>query len=235
MTVTGENPGQEPGTSGIPTGGEPTQTTQPQPTSAPVTSSSTTSPPLPTEMPDMENDEAWNDLPKWVRTLRSENADRRVENRRLSEENEGYKRAQMSELDNLKLDVENFQKEISSRDSEIRQLQVQITASNAGVVDTDAVVRLLDWSKVDSGQSINDAISDLLEAKPYLKAQTTPPPTTPPMPTSPPSTTASGSPGNGDNNSLPVFTREQIGAMSPDEYNKNREGIMNALQNNRIR
>lgn len=236
MTVTGENPGQVPGTPENPTGLEnptttPTQETSPTPT--PTTPPATQT--LPDTLPDMDNDDAWSALPKWVRDLRAENASRRVENKTLAEQVEEFQRSQMSELELLKADVTKFRDDvIPSKDREIRQLQVQVAAASAGAVDTDAVVQLLDWSKVDAGTSINDAISELLEAKPYLKATTPPAPTPPPTPTSPPSTTRTAAPGNGENNGNTVFTKEQLQSMTLAEYEKNRDKIHEAMRNNRL-
>lgn len=235
MTDSGLNPGQEPGTPGTSSGTETPPTTPPQ-TPPPATPPLATPPSLPDSMPDLESDDAWGNLPKWVRELRNENASRRVEAKSLQDKVDEFERAQMTELQAAQADAEKFKNELTSKDTKIRELQVQVAASSAGVVDTEAVVRLLDWSKVDAGQSINEAITDLLEAKPYLKATTATPPTAPdPKPTTPPSTTATGSPGNGDNNGPAVFTRKQLDAMTSEEYEKNRDKIMEALSQGRIR
>lgn len=239
MTTGGNTlPGQEPGTTPQTTPGEtpvttPTAPTTPTPLANPP---APTTPSAPNQMPDLNDDAAWAGQPKWIRDLRSEAAARRVEANDLKTKVETYEREKLSDVEKLQADVKKFNDEIlPDKERTIRQLQVQVAAAQSGVVDPEAVVQLLDWSKVDKGMSINDAINDLLESKPYLKAtaQTTPLPT-PTTPTTPPSTTAPGAPGT-PTTQAQSFTQQQIANMSEGEYEANREAIFAALTSGRLK
>lgn len=241
MTTGGNTlPGQEPGIAPQQSPGETPVTTTTAPTSTPPTEMTPPSSPpastLPNQIPDLNDDSAWTGMPKWVRDLRAENAARRVEANTFKEKVDAYEREKLTDLEKLQADIKKYTDEVlPEKDKTIRQLQVQVAAAQSGVVDPDAVVQLLDWSKVDSGMSINDAINDLLESKPYLRATApTSTPPTPTTPTTPPSTTAPGAPGT-PTTQPQSFTRQQIESMSEGEYEANREAIFAALNSGRLK
>lgn len=241
MTTGGNTlPGQEPDTTPQTSPGEnPVTTTTAHTPPFPLETPTPSSPPastLPNQVPDLNDESAWTGMPKWVRDLRSEAAARRVEANTLKEKVDTYEREKLTDLEKLQADIRKLNEDVlPEKDKTIRQLQVQVAAAQSGVVDPDAVVQLLDWSKVDGGMSINDAINDLLESKPYLKAtaQTTPLPT-PTTPTTPPSTTAPGAPGT-PTTQAQSFTQQQIANMSEGEYEANREAIFAALTSGRLK
>lgn len=233
------NPGQEPtptptpGASATPVV---TQTTPEAPT-APTTPNTQTT--LPDRMPDVDNDAAWKDLPPWVRNdikaLRTEAAGYRVKHNEAQAKLDEIERASLSEQERLKADVEKFQtKVIPEKDQQIRELQVQVLAGTKNVVDTDVVVALLDWEKVNSGTlSLSEALDALLEQKSFLKKPdaTTSTSTTSTAATA--STSSSTNPGT-QNTSLPTFTQSQIAGMTPAEMTANSAAIKQAMADGRV-
>jgi hypothetical protein len=169
---------------------------------------------------------------KYIRDLRRENGDYRTKYQDATTKLTEIERANMTEAERVKADLENLQTNVlPTKDQQIRELQVQIAASAKGVVDPEAVVKFLDWSKVDSGTSVNQAIDDLLAAKPYLKASQ--PAATPPAPTAPPSSSSPAAPAGGGGTAA-RYTQSQLNSMSQAEFEKNRSAIFEAMADGRV-
>jgi hypothetical protein len=194
-----------------------------------------TSPTPPADL-DLADDSALKSLPekvqKYIKDLRKENGDYRTKYQDATTKLTEIERANMTEAERVKADLSDLQTNVlPTKDQQIRELQVQIAASNKGVVDPEAVVKFLDWSKVDAGMTVNDAINELLEAKPYLKAQATAPP--PATPTSPPSSSSPAAPASPTGTAV-RFTQSQLQSMSTSEYEKNRTAIIEAMNEGRV-
>ena len=145
-------------------------------------------PALPTQMPDLDNEAAWEGFPKWIRELRQENARRRTENTTLTQKVTDLEREKMSEADRLKADFEAATKTtIPDLQKQVRTLTVQLTAQGMGIVDPEAATTFLDWTAIDQGTSVEDALNQLVEKRPWLKGAVT---TTPAASTSSPANPA---------------------------------------------
>jgi hypothetical protein len=206
------------------------------PTTPPAAPTPQPSAPTPQAPANPEDDSALSELPSWaqkhIKDLRKESGDYRTKFNDASTKLTEIERAALTESERTKLDLQNLQTSVlPEKDQQIRELQVQIAATQQNVVDPEAVVKFLDWSKVDAGMSVNDAINELLEAKPYLKAQAvTPPPATP---TAPPSSSSPASPAGGTGTAA-RFTQSQLGSMSTAEYETNRDAIYEAMRDGRV-
>lgn len=190
--------------------GAPTPAPAQTPPAAPATPAAPAAPPQPPAQPQTFPED-------YVKSLRQEAADWRTRAQKASEENQ--------------------------------RLTVQVAAVTKGIIDPDAAVKLLDWQAVANGTSIADALDRLVAEKPYLKRQIDAAPTqpaqppaappasaaaTPPAPTVPPSQSSPASPPSGAT-TLPVFTEAQIAKMSNAEYERNREAIMTAMRDGRVK
>lgn len=188
------------------------------------------------EMPDVNDAQAWNGMPPWIKALRTEAAGNRVKANTLQQKVDELEREKMSEQQRLQADYDKLKSEvIPEKDQEIRKLQVQIKAGEKGVVDTETVVALLDWSSIGSEtNAVDAAIEQLLERKPFLKAnaaqassQPTQQVTANGAQASSTSATAPNTQENGG--ATPSFTRSQLESMSLAEYEAKQEQIDAAL------
>jgi TolA-binding protein len=196
----------------------------PAPAPAPVASGTQPAVPpatgLPAELPEDEST-----LPKWVRDLRKEAAERRTYATGLEEQVTKLD----SELRELKeKDLTEEQKKLTRAEetldvilpklsTENKQLKVQLRAREFGIIDPEAAVALLDWKAIDAGTSVDDALAALVEKKPYLKAANAAPPPADPVangngvprvpPTNPP----------GGGSGTVQYTKAVVENMSPDE------------------
>lgn len=220
-----QSPGQAPEAPANP--GDP-QTPVTPPEQAPATPTTPPADPAPTSQ-----EQSIDDLPKWaqdqIKELRRGEANYRTKYQEASTKLTELERAALTEQERIQYDLKTLQETVlPEKDQTIRQLQVQVAAQKQGVVDPEAVVSLLDWSKVGDGTSIDAAINELLERKPYLKAPATQP-TTPP-PAAPPSQTSPASPGSGGSATQATYTVSQLQSMSAAEYERNRDSIQAALK-----
>jgi hypothetical protein len=116
-------------------------------------------------------------LPKWIRDIRSEAANRRTKLREVEQERDTikgklgeYEQAQMTELERAQTELKRLRDEdLPGKDRRIRELEVQVAASQLGIVDPEAAEKLLDWTEVAAGKPVEQALKDLLEKKPWLK------------------------------------------------------------------
>jgi septal ring factor EnvC (AmiA/AmiB activator) len=144
------------------------------------------------EQPDIEA------LLKEVKTLRKEAASWRTKLRATEEAEEQRKRAEMTELDKLRADLEAERQARTVAEEQRRQqvlrTQVISAAARMGLNDPEDAVRMLDTSDLeidDQGQinGLEREMSKLLAAKPYLAKQTG---------TISPTNPAGGAPGQSD-------------------------------------
>lgn len=266
MTTLGnENPaGQESAKNGVESEEEPENNGQTPKAHASGTRTITTS--LPTEMPNLEDDSSWDELPSWVRKLRNENARRRTKEDELSSQlTEVQQKLTQLETVNLSEDqkelvrLKKLESDIvPALEAEKRKLLVQIRANELGVVDSEAVVALLDWKRVDKGEDVEKVLKELLDAKPYLKKTVEQPSNanseneseeetetgksakkvtqdgTNAEETTPKKPSVAG-PGNSHRGK--VYTRQQFANMSPDEINElyDNGDLKAALQEGRVK
>jgi hypothetical protein len=101
---------------------------------------------------------------------RAKEADEAVEAQRLAE---------MSEVDRLRVELENATNQLEAEQQQARETRltsaIQAAASKLGAVDPEAVERLLDRSDLvnEEGEvvGVEDAVRSLLDEKPYLRKQ----------------------------------------------------------------
>ena len=210
---------------------------------------------LPDVLP-AENDEAaWNALPKWVRDLRKENADRRVKLNEVTGELNTTKTSLKEFTDREKTDaqrltdtVTELQEASATKDKTIRNLRSQLVAQKLGVVDPEVAASLIDWSKVgDTEQDLETAFKELLESKPYLKAPDNTSSSTQQNADNNAANNGnnngnsgnSSSPANmggprGEQNNVKSFTRSELEAMTPEQFEANQKDIDAALAAGRV-
>lgn len=208
-------------------------------------------------MPDVlpaENDEAaWNALPKWIRDLRKENADRRVKLNEATEklnETSGklkeYTDREKTDAERLNDTVNDLNSKLTERDGIIRNLRSQMVAQKLGIVDPEVAASLINWEKVgETEQDLENAFKELLESKPYLKAADTSSSQQQQANNGASNgagnsnTGNSSSPANmsgprGENTAVRSFTRAEIASMTPEQFEKLQPEIDAALAAGRV-
>jgi len=165
---------------------------------------------------------------EYVRKLRSEAAEYRRRLRELEQAVKQHEEAKLSETERLQKRLAELEREQATwqRERQERTLKYEtmLAASKLGIVDPEAAWRLLDISKLEfdedgTPQKIEQALKDLLKAKPYLAGQ---PPAVAGSPTNP----ATGQQRAG------VFTTSQIADRR--FYEQHREEILRAMSEGRI-
>ena len=121
-------------------------------------------------------------LAKELKAARKEAAAYRTKLRQAEEDAETRKRAEMTELERLKADLE-VERQARTKAEEQRQRQIARTqviaaAARLGFNDPEDAIRMLDQSTLevdDAGNidGLDDALGKLLKQKPYLARQTT--------------------------------------------------------------
>jgi len=265
---TGQEPGAPTGTAAVTAPVTQSAGTTPVPASSGTTSAATTpttattqAAGLPSELP--TTDSEWNALPVWVRNLRQENASRRVGGQTLEQELATaqarvteLEQADMTELQKLQATVNNMNTVlVPALKTTNRNLQVQLVASDLGVVDPEAVVKLLDWQRIERGEDTKVVVTDLLAAKPYLRKQDSTNGTTATQNggttgtdgtvvtptvsqgTAPASTTSTGAPASPARGSATrTFSRAELDKMPAEEIVRllDEGGLQEAIQEGRI-
>lgn len=121
-------------------------------------------------------------LAKELKAARKEAAAYRTKLRQAEEDAETRKRAEMTELERLKADLEAERqartKAEEQRQRQIARTQVIAAAARLGFNDPEDAIRMLDQSTLevdDAGNidGLDDALGKLLKQKPYLARQTT--------------------------------------------------------------
>ncbi len=121
-------------------------------------------------------------LAKELKAVRKEAAAYRTKLRQAEEDAETRKRAEMTELERLKADLEAERqartKAEKQRQRQIARTQVIAAAARLGFNDPEDAIRMLDQSTLevdDAGNidGLDDALSALVKSKPYLIKSTT--------------------------------------------------------------
>jgi hypothetical protein len=170
----------------------------------------------------------------YVKQLRSENANHRIKNKELQEALEAYQRKERSDLENLTNDVTKYRGDIDNLKRENQKLLVQVEAAKLGIVDPEAASLLLDWSAIDTGKPVNEALADLLDSRPWLKqVQQTQAPTTPPVqtPTTPTPPANPANPANPDKHEgKKRYTKGELDAMSQAQMAAELDDVLYAME-----
>ena len=202
----------------------PTPTDNPPPVDpAPV---DPVTPPTPTPEPKVI-DEAY------VRGLRTENANHRIKNKELQDQLDEYQRKERSELENLQADLGKYRGDMDNLKRENQKLSVQVEAAKLGIVDPEAAALLLDWTAIENGAPVNEALANLLDTRPWLKKAeaSAPAPTTPPAPVTPPAPTTPTSPANPSHEGKKRFTKSELEKMTTKEAAAQIDDINYAMSN----
>ncbi|NLF00663.1 MAG: hypothetical protein GX601_06755 [Anaerolineales bacterium] len=128
--------------------------------------------------------------------------------------------AEQSELEKLTKALAEYQKKEQTWEEQRReqalQLAVQTAAQKLGVVDAEVILELvrkrIDFDRDGAPQGVEAALSEVLKAKPYLKAGA-----------------HAGSPTNPPRGGR-ALTREEIAKMTPAEINANWDAVRAALE-----
>lgn len=91
--------------------------------------------------------------------------------RKTEEERDSLKQSQMSDQEKVSQENQTLKDTVSTKDTEIRDLRVQVLAQKVGIVDPEAASRLLDWDSIkkpEDADEVEKALRKLLEDKPYL-------------------------------------------------------------------
>lgn len=164
---------------------------------------------------------------KQIGELRQEAAKHRTTANDYKTKLDELDREKLTKEQQLEADVKRYRDEVLPElQKRTRSLEVQVAASEKNVVDPEAAAQLLDWTSVDQGASIAEALDALIAAKPWLVKQTAAPAAAPAT-TSP----AAGTSSTGQKTS---FTEAEIDAMSDADYEANRAAIFAALRNGKV-
>lgn len=162
-----------------------------------------------------------------LRKARTEAASHRVKLNEYEEKARKDAEAQMTEAQRFQSRAADLERELAdkTRAHQERSIQyeVQLNAAKLGIIDPDAAAKLLDYSQLEydadgSPKNAGKLLQDLVKAKPYLAG-------------TPPSGSVANPPRQ---NTSMTFTQAQIAAMSPADYQKNRDGIMAAYKEGRV-
>ncbi len=210
-----------------PAPGEPVSTPSPDPNPAPTP---TPGDPSPTPNPEPRVFDE-----NYVKGLRTEAANYRTKAGEWQQKAETLEREKMSDTQKLTTDLEKYKTDtVPTLTSENRALRVQVAAHKLGIVDPDAASRLLDWSKIEAGSSVEDVLSELATARPWLKpapATTTVPPVQTPQTPAPQITSPANPPVDA---TTPSFTGSQLRAMSQAEMSANFDAVQQAMAAGRV-
>lgn len=133
-----------------------------------------------------------------------------------------YEAAQKTETERYRDRVAELERAVAEAERQRQELLIRSSVINAayrlGAVDPDAVFRLIDLSKVDFDEDgnpigVEEAVKELLAARPYLRAVSQASQTSP---TNPPRQA--------------TLTPEQIRAMSVEEINRRWDEVRQALR-----
>lgn len=117
---------------------------------------------------------------EYVRRLRAEAAEYRKRMRELEQKVQEHETAKLSETEKLQKRLAELEREQANyqRERQERTLKYEtmLQASRLGIVDPEAAYRLLDLTKIEfdedgTPKNVEQALKELLKAKPYLVAQ----------------------------------------------------------------
>ena len=103
-----------------------------------------------------------------IKKVRSEAASYRVKLKNLQEQKTNEINNSLSESEQLKIKVETLSNDLKSTKESLRIQEIKNESISIGIIDPDIVPLLI---KQEEGESLKDAISRLVESKPYLKSQ----------------------------------------------------------------
>ena len=170
-----------------------------------------------------------------TKTFTQDEIDRIIQNRLARERKqweaqleEEKKKAAMTEAERLKAEKEEAEKRAQDAMSKANELllkaEVKQAAVDLGIVDPDAAYALMERENVEVNDGaitgVKEALTQLLEAKPWLKRA--------------PGKPGVGTPSNPDP-APTTYTRAQLAKMSTDEINKNWDAIQEQLQKGLIK
>lgn len=189
----------------------------------------------PTPTPDPTSDPKLFDE-TYVKGLRTENANHRIKNRELLDQLEAYQRKERTDFENLQADLDKYKGDMTGLKRENQKLVVQVAAAKLGIVDPDAAAQLLDWSAIDGGAPVEEALATLLETRPWLKKveAATPAPTTPTTPTTPPAPTTPANPANPEHEGKKRYTKSELDRLTIKETAAQLDDIQYAMANGLI-
>ncbi len=117
---------------------------------------------------------------EYVRKLRAEAADYRKRLRELEQKVQEHETAKLSETEKLQKRLAELERQQATyqRERQERTLKYEamLVASKLGIVDPEAAYKLLDLTRIEfdedgTPKNIEQALKELLKAKPYLAAQ----------------------------------------------------------------
>lgn len=106
-----------------------------------------------------------------ARKLRSEAKNLRERAKAAEKERDALKAAGMSDTEKRDADLAKKDEQITTLESELRNLRVQAAAGGLGFVDPETATRLLDWDEIDDPSDksqVEKALRNLAKAKPFL-------------------------------------------------------------------
>lgn len=165
---------------------------------------------------------------EYVRRLRAEAAEYRKRMRELEQQVKQHEEAKLSESERLQKRLSELEREreawMRERQERTLKYETMLTASRLGIVDPEAAYRLLDLAKLDfdddgAPKNLDQALKDLLKAKPYLAGQ-------PPLTVAPTNPVSAPRPRGG------TFTTTQIADRR--FWEQHREEILAAMREGRI-
>ncbi|MCW5933978.1 MAG: hypothetical protein KIT45_06710 [Fimbriimonadia bacterium] len=168
----------------------------------------------------------------YVQQLRREAAQWRKQAQESADKIKQYEESQLSETERLQRQAQEAlvraeRAERTAKEARLRS-QIETTAAMQGVIDPEAAYRLMDLVSIDfdpegNPQGVQEALSALLQAKPYLVAA--------PAGVSQTSPTQPGGAGQAAS-ATGTFTRAQL--ADPEFYEAHRTAIFAALRDGRI-
>lgn len=166
---------------------------------------------------------------EYVKKLRAEAAEYRKRLRELEQTVKQHEEAKLSETERLQKRLAELEREQLSwqreRQEHTLKYETMLTASRLGIVDPEAAYRLIDLAALEfdeDGKPVNleQALKDLLKAKPYLAGQQ--------------QTVTAGSPTN------PATGQQRAGTFTTSQiadrrfYEQHRDEILRAMAEGRI-
>lgn len=168
----------------------------------------------------------------YVQQLRREAAQWRKQAQEASDKIQQFEEAQLSETERLQKQAQEAlaraeRAEQQARESRLRS-HIEMTAARQGIIDPEAAYRLIDLASIDfdsegNPQGVQQALSALLQSKPYLIAA--------PAAISQTSPTRPGGAGQAGS-ATGTFTRAQL--SDPEFYETHRASIFAAVREGRI-
>lgn len=163
-----------------------------------------------------------------IKSLRSENAARRIKEKELSEKLKAFEDAKLSDDEKRANRIKELEESNTAATGKAKELELRLVVERAarrlGIVDEDAAFALMDRSHIVyedgalSTQSVDNELKALLATRTWLKAPTAP--NTPAVP-----------PTNPQRQPVNTLTAADIKSMTQAEINARWDEVQRALQN----